>query len=250
MSDETLHQITFDIDGQHHPVDYRLRRSARARRIGFRIDHQGLAVSVPQRARLSHARIEEALRGHQRWIVEKLGHWQQRRERHADARAQFIDGGQVPLLGKPLRLRTQPHSANRRTRIQQMGDELWISGPAAHDPALLRPAVIAWLKGFARQTFEARTPPLAERLGRSPRSIGLSSARTRWGSCAHSGDIRLNWRLIQFDPAIIDYVIAHELAHLIELNHSPRFWAQVAQLMPDYQQHKAALSASVDAYLG
>lgn len=231
-------------------MPYTLRRSARARRMGFRIDHQGLVVTLPQRARISQAGIESALREHTDWVIVTMAKWQQRVEHREQARPRYVDGGQIPLLGKSITLRLQLHSAHKRTRVLQMGDELWVSGPAAHDPALLPAAITGWLKLFARKTFVERTPPFAERLGRQPRSIGLSSARTRWGSCTGKGDIRLNWRLIQFEPILIDYVIAHELAHLVELNHSPRFWAVLESLMPDYRTHKATLAKQVDAYLG
>ena len=248
-ADEPPRQIVLQHRGQQHAVPYLLRHSPRARRLGLRIDRHGLSVTLPQRARVSQRDIDALLNLHAGWIVDKLGTWQERAARHEQQRVRFEDGALLPLLGEQIRLRTHPLSEHRRTRIQPLGDELWVSGPAARDDTLLPAAVTIWLRRHALQVFAQRLPPWAERLGRQPRSLGLSSARTRWGSCARNGDIRLNWRLIQFAPELIDYVIAHELAHLVEMNHSPRFWAQLEALMPDYRQHKAALARAVDAYL-
>lgn len=248
-ADEPPRQIVLQHRGQQHAVPYLLRRSARAHRLGLRIDRHGLSVTLPQRARVSQRDIDALLNLHADWIVTKLGTWQERAARREQQRVRFEDGALLPLLGEQIRLRTHPLSEHRRTRIQPLGDELWVSGPAARDDTLLPAAVTTWLRRHALQVFAQRLPPWAERLGRQPRSLGLSSARTRWGSCARNGDIRLNWRLIQFAPELIDYVIAHELAHLVEMNHSPRFWAQLEALMPNYRQHKAALARAVDAYL-
>ena len=88
--------------------------------------------------------------------------------------------------------------------------------------------------------------PFVQKLGRGPSRVSLNAARTRWGSCSRDGSIRLNWRLVQYAPELIDYVIAHELAHLTELNHSPRFWAQLEALMPDYRQWQRQLADTPD----
>jgi len=99
----------------------------------------------------------------------------------------------------------------------------------------VRDAVQAWLQAAARRVFDERIAGFADRI--DPRFAGwtLTSARSQWGSCTHDGRVRLSWRLIHFGLPVIDYVIAHELAHLKELNHSPRFWRAVAQLMPGFE---------------
>ena len=151
------------------------------------------------------------------------------------------------VRAEPITLRTLPHSGHRRSQVRQVGAELWISGPAAHDDALLKAAVHAWLKKFAAELFHERMQPFVQKLGRAPSRVSLNAARTRWGSCSRDGSIRLNWRLVQYAPELIDYVIAHELAHLTELNHSPRFWAQLEALMPDYRQWQRQLADTPDA---
>jgi predicted metal-dependent hydrolase len=95
------------------------------------------------------------------------------------------------------------------------------------------------------QHYTARMNHYAPLLGVKWQTMSLSSANTRWGSAKADGSIRLHWRLIQFDARVIDYVVAHELSHLRELNHSPRFWATLAGVMPEYEGAQRLLKASV-----
>jgi predicted metal-dependent hydrolase len=110
----------------------------------------------------------------------------------------------------------------------------------------MRDAVQSWLQQQARLLFAERIPVYAQRLGQGPVRWRLSSARTRWGSCSADGSIRLNWRLVHFPPDIVDYVIAHELAHLREMNHGPRFWATVGSLFPEFERARDWLRQAPD----
>ena len=96
-------------------------------------------------------------------------------------------------------------------------------------------AVQAWLQSEARRVFGERIERFADRISSRYAGWTLSSARSQWGSCTHDGRVRLSWRLIHFSLPVIDYVVAHELAHLEELNHSPRFWRAVSQLLPGFE---------------
>jgi predicted metal-dependent hydrolase len=118
---------------------------------------------------------------------------------------------------------------------------LRIGLPLSATPVQIRAAVQSWLQRQARRVFEERCRLYAGRLGVRMTRLALSSAQTRWGSANASGAIRLNWRLIHFALPTIDYVVAHELAHLREMNHSPRFWDVVRSVLPDYEQARGAL---------
>jgi predicted metal-dependent hydrolase len=109
----------------------------------------------------------------------------------------------------------------------------------------IRDTVQAWLMRQARQLFEQRLDHFAPQLGVRWKKLGLSKAGTRWGSASRDGSIRLNWHLLHFDLSIIDYVVAHELSHLHEMNHSPRFWATVGSLIPHYAQLRQRLKKEV-----
>jgi predicted metal-dependent hydrolase len=105
----------------------------------------------------------------------------------------------------------------------------------------IRDLAQAWLQARAKEDFLPRCQRFAAALGVTMKTLRLSSAQTRWGSASADGSIRLNWRLIHFTPAIIDYVVAHELAHLREMNHSPAFWDTVRSVLPDFERSREAL---------
>ncbi|NMM27082.1 MAG: M48 family metallopeptidase [Glaciimonas sp.] len=218
------------IDGQL--LEYGLRRSQR-RSIGFLIDDQGLRVSAPNW--LAVAAVEDAIRDKQDWINRKL---QQRRERALQPQRRqdplpWSDGSLLPYLGADLMLRIW-NTKTVRFDFDPIAGELHLHLPADTSQQQLQIYLQRWLQTQARRLFGQRLPHYAEKLGASYHSFALSSAKTQWGSCTSQGKIRINWRLIHFPLALIDYVIAHELAHLREMNHSPRFWATVASIYPEY----------------
>jgi len=123
----------------------------------------------------------------------------------------------------------------------QAGDALHLPLPLDAEPARVRDAAHGWLQHQAKTWFDARLRFFLSQAGQTIQRWRLSGAATRWGSCSSAGTIMLNWRLIHFAPAIIDYVIAHEVAHLREMNHSQAFWHEVERLLPGFETHRAAL---------
>jgi predicted metal-dependent hydrolase len=118
---------------------------------------------------------------------------------------------------------------------------LHVGLPHTADAGQIRDAVQSWLQRQARRVFEERCRHFAAQLGVRVTRLSLSSAQTRWGSASADGSIRLNWRLIHFALPTIDYVVAHELAHLRHMDHSPRFWDVVRSVVPDYEQLRGGL---------
>jgi predicted metal-dependent hydrolase len=150
------------------------------------------------------------------------------------------DGASLPLLGGTIQLRVVPGS----NRIVWNDDGLTLAARADADlPALARRA----LQRRALALFGERLALICARAGRTAPALALSSARTRWGSCSLETGIRLNWRLIHLPLALIDYVVAHEVAHLAEMNHGKRFWAEVERLFPDWRTARAELRRLADA---
>jgi predicted metal-dependent hydrolase len=213
-------------------VHYRLRR-ARRRTIGFQIDAGELTVSAPRWVRL--ADIEAAIVEKRRWIHARLAEWHDWRRRRRLHEVRFTDGGVLPFLGSHLTVRLRPEAASTRVHEAVPERELHLALPAHAGEAQVRDAVLAWLQGEARRVLGERLAALAAQVGARLRGWSLSSARSQWGSCTHDGRIRLNWRLIHFSLPVIDYVIAHELAHLTEMNHGARFWQRVAELLPGFE---------------
>lgn len=211
---------------------YTLRR-ARRRSIGFQIDDRGLTVSAPRWVSLRD--IEAAVMEKRRWIERKQVEWREWRERQQLGRVRFVEGGAVPYLGRDvvLRLRGQ----QRKTTFQQHSNapELLLSLPTHAQETQVRDAVQGWLQGEAHRVLGERLQQLSQRSRVQPASWRLSSARSQWGACTHDGRISLSWRLIHFALPVIDYVVAHELAHLQQMNHGPRFWHVVGQLLPGFE---------------
>ena len=220
-------------------VAYRLRR-ARRKSIGFVVSPDGLSVSAPRW--VGQGDIDQALRAKSGWILRKLGEQRDRRRHLEASRIEWCDGASLPFLGEPLVLRLDP----RVVGAQLAGDglrELRIGLAPGAAASQIRDTVQSWLQQEALRHFEGRCAHFAERLGVTLRRLRLSAAQTRWGSASADGSVRLNWRLIHFGPAIIDYVVAHELAHLREMNHSPAFWDVVRSVIPDLDARRAALKS-------
>jgi hypothetical protein len=204
-------------------------RQGRRRRLAMTIDERGLAVGAPQHITL--AEIEAFARSHAEWVLAKLAEYAQRA---APRQLAVRHGTRLPLLGGEIEVRVE----NGANRIAWRNDALVLAArPDADLDLLARRA----LQRRALPHFVARAGHFGGLLGRPLPPIGLSSARTRWGSCSQAGGIRLNWRLIHLSPHLVDYVVAHELAHLVEMNHSPRFWAEVGRLYPDWREARAEL---------
>jgi predicted metal-dependent hydrolase len=218
-------------------LDYVLVRAKR-RTIGFLIDDDGLHIRAPKWVPV--AEIESAIREKQRWIFAKLNERRERSARRLQPQMHWRDGGTLPFLGADITLRIANHRSAGIAFDAELR-ELTVCLPVDAVEQQLKDRVQGWLQQEAKRIFAERLPVYAEKLGVQYRSFALSSAATQWGSCTAEGKIRLNWRLIHFAPQLIDYVIAHELAHLREMNHSPRFWATVQSVFPEFQSARKAL---------
>ncbi|PRY05435.1 M48 family metallopeptidase [Paraburkholderia sp. BL25I1N1] len=219
-------------------LHYALKRSAR-RSIGFAIDSTGLTITAPRWVTL--ADIETAITEKQRWIFTKLIEWQTRVEQRALPKVDWKDGAEVPYLGQPVRVKLGAPQGMLAFSAEDAA--LQVPLPLQADPQQIKDRVQGWLQGEAKRLFGERLAIYAEKLGVNYRAYALSSAATRWGSCSSDGKIRLNWRLIHFPLSIIDYVVAHELAHLREMNHSPRFWQTVESIFPEFREARQTLKS-------
>jgi predicted metal-dependent hydrolase len=209
-------------------VEYRFARRRR-RTLGITVDAQGLRVAAPLRA--PWREIEGFLREKERWILRKLDEWARMpRGTHL----QGASGEMVPLLGVPHVLEVR----RGRRHVERRDGRLVVTVGARSRPL---DALVAWLKHQALDAFRARVAHYAGELGTPVPRVALSNARTQWGVCTEDGTIRLCWRLVHLEPALSDYVIAHEVAHLVEMNHSRRFWALLGRLYPDWRAARERL---------
>lgn len=203
------------------PVEITLRRSARARRFSLRVSRLDGRVTLSMPARAREAEALSFAHSKAGWLRSVLD--------AAAARKPVGFGAAIPFEGQVL---VVTPAAVRAVRIRAA--ELLVPP----DRARLGARVSAFLKLAARQRLQAACEVHAAALGLRFSRITLRDTRSRWGSCTADGGLMFSWRLIMAPPDVLDYVAAHEVAHLAEMNHSPEFWAVVARLMPGYERHR------------
>lgn len=203
------------------PIEIALKRSARSRRFSLRVSQSDgrVTLSLPTRAReaeaMAFARAQEG------WIRAALA-------RMPQVVAVGL-GSVLPIEGNPLRITA---GAGRSVRID--GDALVVPG----DPERVATRVAAYLKVRARDRLVAASDHYAAQIDRRVSQVTLRDTRSRWGSCTSDGSLMYSWRLIMAPPRVLDYVAAHEVAHMVEMNHSPDFWAVVDRLFPGWQTER------------
>ncbi len=217
--------VALRVHGISAPVE--VRRHPGARRLTLRVSNtrRWVVVTLPAQCRMEEA--DRFLRFHIDWVRERLG--------SVPEPVPFIDGAMVPLRGVMHRLRfIGPRTGAAVVRIATGSGKtptLEVSGRAEHAARRLAD----WLLGQARADLEACVSRHARELGVRVRRICLRDPTTRWGSCSTSGLLSFSWRLILAPAHVLDYVAAHEVAHLREMNHGPKFWTLVSRMMPELE---------------
>jgi predicted metal-dependent hydrolase len=209
-------------------VPYQLRRSSRRRTLGLTVTPHVVRIHAPSWT--PRPEIERYVIQQHNWLVRT---WARMQARAPQPESTVLTD--VHYLGRVLTLDLK---SSLFMDVRRHGDTLCVHSPHDADPAAL---IRDWLHARASRLLAWRLARIARKLGRAPSRFALSNAQTQWGSCTRSGHVRLNWRLVQAPLAIIDYVAAHELAHLVHLDHSPSFWAQVAVLCPEALARRAEL---------
>lgn len=217
------HKLTLPSGDELH---YQLERRPR-RTVGLKITSTGLVIHAPKR--ISMPLLESIILEKSDWIRKKLAAL----NANKIPELQWQDGEQLLFLGNTIKLDIQ-HD-NRSKAVAYAPGFLQIALPNHADQTAVSRKVIQWYKKQALNDFARRLEIFSTKLGVNFSSLRLSNAKSRWGSCNSRKEIRLNWRLLQAPPHIINYVVCHELAHLKEMNHSVKFWAVVASIFPDYK---------------
>ena len=189
-----------------------------------------LVVRAPYRTSLSY--IEDLVRRKQRWIIEKQEAARLRNEEHKEKSA--TAGEAFLYLGEPYVLELTPGRASVEARQGRLLLQV-------NDTADAGPVLEAWYRKQARQVLADRVSHYSGRTGLMPKSIGITGARRRWGSCGPKNTLNFAWRLVMAPLEVIDYVVVHELAHIEVKNHSSAFWAKVASILPEYKKYRTWL---------
>lgn len=217
-------------DQLHYQLERRQRRT-----VGLKITATGLVIHAPQR--ISQAHLEDIIVQKSDWIRKKLASL----TANKIPVMQWQHGEQLLLLGNSIILAVE-HNV-RSKAVEYEPGVLQLAMPNHSDESLVAHKVIQWYKKQALADFTRRLEIFSSKLGVSFASLSLSNASSRWGSCNSKKEIRLNWRLLQAPPHIINYVVCHELAHLKEMNHSAKFWVVVASIYPAYKSAEKELKA-------
>src|SRR5262245_26939508 len=217
-----------EIDLGSRFVDYEVRRSAKARFARLEIHlHRGVRVILPAAAPLSEG--VKLIQAKSEWLLRHLAKFDRLRSLVPDRR--LISGESLPFLDGILALEVTRGPA----RVERRDGTLAVSLPSPTERGV-RFALEDWYAAQAEDEVARRAGELATRHGIRIRGVRISRARTRWGSCSSTGWINISWRLMLGPSSILDYLIAHELAHVDHKNHSPAFWSRVAELHPDYAE--------------
>lgn len=231
-----------EVETPRQSIGFMLRRSRR-KTIGLTISDDGVVITAP--GWVPFAQIADTVRIKAPWILRKLKALHARQQHLATADTRWQDGGRFPYLGVNIALAIRPDAGT----VLFSGDPL---APSDRDTLTLplqgdsstdrvRERVHVWLQQQAAELFEARLRHFCRLADVNLSGWRLGSPAARWGSCSSDGRIMLNWRLIHFDPQVVDYVVAHEVAHLRHMNHGPAFWQEVGRLYPDFAQARLAL---------
>jgi len=214
-------------------ISYTLKRSGYRRSIGLRIDDRGLTVNAPLRA--SERWLHSVLLDKADWVVKQLDNWRAKKAPPIF----WAEGARIPFRGEQFILTLVPKVRGAKPVLH--GEVLHV--PAGLDAAAddIEKVVTQWYREEALRVFTECVEYFAPMLQVFPREIKLSSARTQWGSCNVRGVVHLNWQLVKMPLHLIDYVVVHELAHLVEMNHSAAFWRVVESACPDYKQCRTEL---------
>jgi len=215
-------------------ISYLLEHRQR-RTVGLKITADGLVVHAPKR--IFAFQLNQILQEKSGWIINKL---QARAANQVDA-IHWINGENLLYLGQDIQLSIVQNVSNKALTFD--ANMLTLATPTPDNQTLIQRKVIQWYQKQASLDFSRRLAILAAKLGVATPSLTLSNAKSRWGSCNSRGEVRLNWRLLQAPPHIINYVICHELAHLKQMNHSAKFWAVVESLFPNYKMAEKELKA-------
>ena len=217
-------------------IHYEIIRTSRKKSVAIYVGPAVVKVRTPKR--FSGEKIHSLVRKKAKWIFDRQEHIERERELHPPK--EFISGESFPYLGKTYRLKVMLtengtdnscHLKNGRLQVE-IGKHL--KGNEAKDA--VKDALCTWYKERVKSKIIERLPNLTRKLGRWPTSVQIKDQKSRWGSCSRNGVVRFNWKIITAPVSVMDYLIVHELCHLIHQNHSAAYWKEIEAVLPDYKK--------------
>jgi predicted metal-dependent hydrolase len=220
-------------------IDYDIRYSPNRKNITISVDWvNGVSVMVPNET--EQAFIELAVQKKAPWIMKKLANF--REIKMLSSHREFISGEKIPYLGRQYRLKVMAVEDVLDMTLAFQNGRFIATVPKTASPSWrqehLRKAFHDWYIVYGLNKVQQRIKLFAPRLGVMPSKVIIKDQQARWGSCTKKGTININWRILMAPMRIVDYVVVHELAHMIHADHSSDFWAVVSSIMPDYDARK------------
>lgn len=204
-------------------------RTSRRKTASIRVEEGAVSVVVP--ASISVEKIDQLLVSKRLWIKEKMA---LQRALAPVTDKQFVSGEAFPYLGRNYRLKVEQGSF---VPVKLLQGQLVVQTPeGSQQPHMIRNALVRWYKRQALQKMRDKVKRYAPVVGVKPAGVAIKSFKSRWGSCTVKGELEFNWRIMFAPNRMVDYVVVHELCHLIHYDHSPDFWSEVWRVMPDYQE--------------
>jgi predicted metal-dependent hydrolase len=222
-----------------HEIAYRLQRRDRSTSIGIRVLSQAEVVVYAPR-NIDEARIREIVKGKAPWIIRRFESIAAARKAFPDR--EFVSGEQILYLGRTFRLVVRKTNRVLRDRPSLDGKRLIIAIEPDLNEKDRKDAVIrrfrSWYLENAERVIKERVKRYAKLMGCKPREVIVKDQKNRWGSCSAKGSIRFNWRIVMAPLSVVDYVVVHEMCHLLVKDHSKDFWRQVSLVFFDYKERR------------
>ena len=225
------------MEGFDFPVE--VIRTPRKRSAAIHVSSGVVSVRVPQS--LSDKRVQDLIQKRSVWIKRKI---KEQADRPASKPKEYVSGESFSYLGKTYRLKVVDGA---EPSLKMKGGRLVASVPkhAKNRESLVKSLVTGWYQSHADQKLREKVERFAPLVGVEPRSIAVKAYKSRWGSCTNSGDISFNWKIIEAPHRVVDYVVIHELCHMLEHNHSPKYWKHVERHVPDWRACRQWLRANM-----
>ena len=231
MTDNTRHLLNFGGEC----IAFSIQRTTRRKTVAISVGFDGVRVLSP--AELELGKIFEIIYAKGAWLLRKRAAYLELGGEPTEK--EFVSGETFHYLGRPYRLKLVPDPEAVVSRVRARGASLIVPVQPAQIDAIRRAAVRSglkqWYRRHASEKFPDRVQIVSALLGIETPPVSVVDQSKRWGSCDANGHIRLNWRLIMAPTQLVDYVIAHETCHVLEHNHSRRFWRALEVVMPDYE---------------
>ncbi len=205
----------------------------RSRRKTAAINVRDCRVSVRVPWRFPEAAAREFIQLKKQWILRKLGEQQQLQAANTKA---FVSGEALRFLGNHYRLQVR---YTQQIHVELRKNTIIVGIPDRQLPAgKVKQALVDWYQSAAAEVLMPKVEQFSQQMGLQPTAVTLRKCKSRWGSCSPSGRIMFNWKIVMAPEAVVDYLVVHELSHILELNHSSRFWQHVESVLPDYAEQR------------